>query len=136
MPSRILLFRVFVIAAGISLLASLFLPMLLWFFPVGPQGGDRSLLQGAPIVAMSLAAGIGMALGVSLVKQPQKQRRLLCISGIALVGASLMAFIISLRLIPAVEFPIGVGLHPAGLAAILAGGIALMSAAGSVWRGT
>lgn len=134
MPTRMLLFRVFVFTAGVSLIASLFLPIFLWFFPVGPQGGDRSLLQATPMIALCLAAGIGMAVGMSLVTHPQKQRRVLFVAGTALGGASIVAFLITLRLVPGVEFPIGVGLHPVGLAAVFAGGIAFIVAAAMATR--
>jgi hypothetical protein len=135
MPARTLFFRSFVIVAGGSLVASLFLPIFFWFFLVGPQGGEQSLLQGSPLIALCLAAGTGAAVGISLANQPQKQRRILLVAGMALGGASLLGFLISLRIIPGLEFPVGVGLHPLGLAAVFAGGMACIGAAALAQRG-
>jgi hypothetical protein len=93
------------------------------------------LVQGVPLLALCLAAGIGMAVGVSLARPPQKQRRVLIAAGLALTGASLVALLISFRLMPGVELPVGVGFHPVGLAAVCAAGICCVGAAAVTRRG-
>ena len=125
MLNRQIAFRAAVAAAGMSLLAAVFLPVVFIVFMAGfaPQYGSGSVFTISPAGSVVLMFVVGVALGGLLFGEPRRPGRWLAGMGGLLLGFALLATAYTFSPIAAFGF------HPAGMAALGVGGLFLLAAA-------